>query len=158
MFSLAIMVLITILSFESNAQTKNDLLEVFADKTVKLDGKKLKYREVLTTPQDTAQPILVIYLHGGSGGGSDNKKQIKVPAVGKIYDYLNANNVKAYFLVPQCPSNASWNGDAPLLGTVMHPGNASVAVAPRPVSVALMSHKKIAKRIISMSRLWPITM
>ena len=77
MFSLAIMVLITILSFESNAQTKNDLLEVFADKTVKLDGKKLKYREVLTTPQDTAQPILVIYLHGGSGGGSDNKKQIK---------------------------------------------------------------------------------
>ena len=89
MFSLAIMVLITILSFESNAQTKNDLLEVFADKTVKLDGKKLKYREVLTTPQDTAQPILVIYLHGGSGGGSDNKKQIK------------------------CPSNASWNGDAP---------------------------------------------
>ena len=40
MFSLAIMVLITILSFESNAQTKNDLLEVFADKTVKLDGKK----------------------------------------------------------------------------------------------------------------------
>ena len=113
MFSLAIMVLITILSFESNAQTKNDLLEVFADKTVKLDGKKLKYREVLTTPQDTAQPILVIYLHGGSGGGSDNKKQIKVPAVGKIYDYLNANNVKAYFLVPQCPSNASWNGDAP---------------------------------------------
>jgi len=113
MFSLAIMVLITILSFESNAQTKNDLLEVFADKTVKLDGKKLKYREVLTTPQDTAQPILVIYLHGGSGGGSDNKKQIKAPAVGKIYDYLNANNVKAYFLVPQCPSNASWNGDAP---------------------------------------------
>ena len=33
--------------------------------------------------------------------------------MGKIYDYLNANNVKAYFLVPQCPSNASWNGDAP---------------------------------------------
>ena len=128
MFSLAIMVLITILSFESNAQTKNDLLEVFADKIVKLDGKKLKYREVLTTPQDTAQPILVIYLHGGSGGGSDNKKQIKVPAV-----------------------------RATLLGTVMHPGNASVAVAPRPVSVALMSHKN-AKRIISMSRLWPITM
>ena len=113
MYSLAIMVLITILLFETNAQAKSDLLQVFADKTAKLDGKKLKYREVLTAPEDTAQPILVIYLHGGSGGGGDNKKQMKVPAVGKIYDYLNANNVKAYFLVPQCPSNASWNGDAP---------------------------------------------
>lgn len=113
MYSLAIMVLITILLFETNAQAKSDLLQVFADKTAKLDGKKLKYREVLTAPEDTAQPILVIYLHGGSGGGGDNKKQMKVPAGGKIYDYLNANNVKAYFLVPQCPSNASWNGDAP---------------------------------------------
>ena len=97
MYSLAIMVLITILLFETNAQAKSDLLQVFADKTAKLDGKKLKYREVLTAPEDTAQPILVIYLHGGSGGGGDNKKQMKVPAVGKIYDYLNANNVKAYF-------------------------------------------------------------
>ena len=68
---------------------------------------------MLTAPQDTAQPILVIYLHGGSGGGSDNKKQMNTPAVGKIYDYLNGKNIKAYYLVPQCPGNASWNGDAP---------------------------------------------
>ena len=113
MFSVAIMVLLTALTFETNAQTKNDLLATFADKTAKLDTKKLRYREVLTAPQDTAKPILVIYLHGGSGGGSDNKKQMSSPAVGKIYDYLNENNVKAYYLVPQCPSNASWNGDAP---------------------------------------------
>ena len=73
MFSVAIMVLLTALTFETNAQTKNDLLATFADKTAKLDTKKLRYREVLTAPQDTAKPILVIYLHGGSGGGSDNK-------------------------------------------------------------------------------------
>ncbi len=113
MFTFAIMVLLTALTFETNAQTKNDLLEIFADKTAKLDTKKLRYREVLTAPQDTAKPILVIYLHGGSGGGIDNKKQMSSPAVSKIYDYLNENNVKAYFLLPQCPSNASWNGDAP---------------------------------------------
>ena len=111
--SLTIMVIFTAVLFEANAQTESDLLGVFGDKALKLQGKKLRYREVLTAPQDTAQPILVIYLHGGSGGGSDNKKQMMSPAVGKIYDYLNGNNIKAYYLVPQCPNNASWNGDAP---------------------------------------------
>ena len=111
--SFTIMVIFTSLLFGANAQTESDLLGVFGDKATKLQGKKLRYREVLTAPQDTAQPILVIYLHGGSGGGSDNKKQMMSPAVGKIYDYLNGNNIKAYFLVPQCPGNASWNGDAP---------------------------------------------
>ena len=111
--SFTLMVIFTSLLFGANAQTESDLLGVFGDKATKLQGKKLRYREVLTAPQDTAQPILVIYLHGGSGGGSDNKKQMMSPAVGKIFDYLNENNVKAYFLVPQCPGNASWNGDAP---------------------------------------------
>ena len=103
--SFTLLVIFTTLLFGVNAQTESDLLGVFGDKALKLQGKKLRYREVLTAPQDTAQPILVIYLHGGSGGGSDN--------VGKIYDYLNGNNIKAYYLVPQCPGNASWNGDAP---------------------------------------------
>ena len=111
--SFTILVIFTSLLFGANAQTESDLLGVFGDKALELQGKKLRYREVLTAPQDTAQPFLVIYLHGGSGGGSDNKKQMMSPAVGKIYDYLNGNNIKAYFLVPQCPGNASWNGDAP---------------------------------------------
>ena len=88
MVSLILLAIFTSLLFGANAQTESDLLGVFGDKALKLQGKKLRYREVLTAPQDTAQPILVIYLHGGSGGGSDNKKQMKSPAVGKIFHRL----------------------------------------------------------------------
>ena len=106
MVSLILLVIFTSLLFGANAQTESDLLGVFADKALKLQGKKLRYREVLTAPQDTAQPILVIYLHGGSGGGSDNKKQMMSPAVGKIYDYLNG---RQRFMERRCATTAqSW--------------------------------------------------
>ncbi len=86
---------------------------VFTEKMVKFDKKKVRYREVLTTPTDTAPPALVIYLHGGSGVGSDNEQQLRSPGIGQIYDYLTEHGIKAYFLVPQCEDESSWSGYNP---------------------------------------------
>lgn len=48
----------------------------------------LNYR--LTEKGDSAN-VVVIYLHGGSGQGDDNKTQMKNPAIADIYNYLNDN-------------------------------------------------------------------
>lgn len=99
---------------ESYAQSKSaDLLNVFVERTAKVGKKKLKFREVLTARQDTAAPAIVIFLHGGSGAGNDNKRQMETPGVRHIYDYLNEHAIKAYFLVPQCDDDASWSGFNP---------------------------------------------
>lgn len=54
------------------------------------------------------KPILVIYLHGGSSKGNDNETQIKEAAVSVIARYLTDNSIPSIFIVPQCPSSASW--------------------------------------------------
>lgn len=99
---------------ESYAQIKSaDLLDVFGERTAKVYKKKLKFREVLTASQDTVRPAIVLFLHGGSGAGDDNKRQLENAGVRQIYDYLNEHGIKAYFLVPQCDDNASWSGFNP---------------------------------------------
>ena len=107
MVSLILLAIFTSLLFGANAQTESDLLGVFGDKALKLQGKKLRYREVLTAPQDTAKPILVIYLHGGSGGGSDNKKQMMSPAVGSLLSCAAMSGQR--FMERRCTTAAqSW--------------------------------------------------
>jgi len=90
-----------------------NLFYIFTEKNVKIDKKKIRYREVMTAPTDTARPVLVIYLHGGSGVGSDNEQQLRSPGIGQIYDYLTEHGIKAYFLVPQCEEESSWSGYNP---------------------------------------------
>lgn len=103
-------------NIDANAQGKSksgNLFYVFAEKTVKIDKKKIRYREVLTAPTDTARPAIVIYLHGGSGAGSDNEQQLRSPGIAQIYDYLAEQGIKAYFLIPQCEDESSWSGYNP---------------------------------------------
>ncbi len=103
-------------SFVAWGQSKGkggNLFYVFAEKTVKVDKKKVRYREVMTAPTDTTRPAIVIYLHGGSGAGSDNEQQLRSPGIGQIYNYLTEHAIKAYFLVPQCEDESSWSGYNP---------------------------------------------
>ena len=104
------------LNLHAGAQGKKhggNLFYIFAEKTAKIDKKKIKYREVLTAPTDSARPAIVIYLHGGSGSGSDNEQQLRSPGISQIYDYLTEHGIKAYFLVPQCEDESSWSGYNP---------------------------------------------
>ena len=57
-----------------------------------------------------ASNALVIYLHGRSGSGTDNQKQMEQPGVSAIAKYLKKNKISSYFIVPQCPSDHEWDG------------------------------------------------
>ena len=102
--------------------TDDGLLSAFAERTAKFGKKKIKFREALTAPADTAAPAIVIFLHGGSGAGDDNERQMRTPAVKQIHDHLTRNNIKAFFLVPQCDDDASWSGFNPPPRRGMRPG------------------------------------
>ena len=113
------------LGASAQGRSKGDnLFYVFSEKTVKIDKKKVRYRAVLTAPTDTARPAIIIYLHGGSGAGSDNEQQLRSPGIAQIYDYLAEQGIKAYFLVPQCEDESSWSGYNPPAQTIgtPHPG------------------------------------
>ena len=113
-FIITLLALVAAIALQSQARDRGvDLLKVFAERTVKVDKHKLKYREVLVARHDTVKPAIVIFLHGGSGAGSDNQRQMESPAVRQIYNYLNDHGIKAYFLVPQCDDDASWSGYNP---------------------------------------------
>lgn len=88
------------------AQKGTELLSAFAERTATFGKKQLNYREAITAEHDTVAPAIVIFLHGGSGAGSDNKRQMRSAAVGEIYNYLTEHGIKAYFLVPQCDEDA----------------------------------------------------
>ncbi|MCM1518448.1 MAG: hypothetical protein NC117_07395 [Pseudoflavonifractor sp.] len=44
--------------------------------------------------------IVLLYLHGGSGQGDDNKSQMRTPAIKDIYGYLVNSGKNFTFLVP----------------------------------------------------------
>lgn len=62
----------------------------------------------LYTPKNaTANMPLIVYLHGGSGRGSD----LNLVISGSLPQFLTDASVKdvpAYILMPQCPSNGTW--------------------------------------------------
>ncbi len=60
-----------------------------------------------TPPNATANLPLIVYLHGGSGRGSD----LALVVSGSLPQFLNNGSVKdvpAYVLMPQCPSTKTW--------------------------------------------------
>ncbi len=68
----------------------------------------LPYRQADINLTGSVEPILVLYLHGGSARGSDNEAQIKEPGVSDIYNYLSARGIPATLIVPQCPAGGGW--------------------------------------------------
>ena len=68
----------------------------------------LQYQMLASNIDGAEKPALVMFLHGGHARGEDNQKQIQLQAVNDIKDYILKNNMPAYFLVPQCPSDMEW--------------------------------------------------
>jgi pimeloyl-ACP methyl ester carboxylesterase len=91
----------------------SDLAEPFEARTyVSSDGDTLRYRLMIPLKYDSATRYpLVICLHGSSGSGTDNVKQVitSLPAL-----MLSAYDIRmkypAFLFVPQCPPKAGWGG------------------------------------------------
>lgn len=88
----------------------------FDAKTIDFAGINMPYRIASVNSDSATKPALVIYLHGGSSKGDDNEKQLLEAGIDSIAYYLEAKNIKALFIVPQCPSDKSWGG--PMLGVL----------------------------------------
>lgn len=61
--------------------------------------------ENMTRP-DT--PSLVLILHGKSGCGTDNTRQLASPAVKSLLGFIRSSGEKTVIIVPQCPPDRDW--------------------------------------------------
>ena len=68
----------------------------------------VKYQEFAKLSSDDKMPALLIYLHGKSGCGTDNERQMRVPSVWNIEKYLRESKMPIYFIAPQCPPTHEW--------------------------------------------------
>ena len=68
----------------------------------------VRYRQAYYPADSSAKPALVIYLHGRSGSGEDNNRQLKAGGVEDISNFLRRSGMTAYLVVPQCPTTHEW--------------------------------------------------
>lgn len=62
--------------------------------------------ENMKRPGETA--ALVLILHGKSGAGRDNSRQLSSPAVESLLKFTRSGGVSVLILVPQCPPERDW--------------------------------------------------
>ena len=86
----------------------SDTPVTFTKETGTFAGKSLNYRKAEIG--NSANPVLCLYLHGGSSRGNDNEAQLKEKAVVTISTYLQQKGIASILIVPQCESNGSWGG------------------------------------------------
>ena len=70
----------------------------------------IPYRKAEISSSTDGKFALVIYLHGGSSKGTDNIKQLNEKGIDSIGNYLLKNQIKSILLVPQCPTDKTWDG------------------------------------------------
>ena len=82
---------------------------VFSKEQLSLsDGSVLPYRQMRI---EGANPMLVIYLHGGSSCGTDNETQMNEAGIDSIAQYLLSQDTPTVFVVPQCGNRTKgWGG------------------------------------------------
>lgn len=82
------------------------------------DGDSLQYRLMIPLDYDSTQKYpLVVCLHGSSGCGSDNMKQVaeSLPAY-LLSQPENRRKYPGFLFVPQCPLHFGWGGISGLPG------------------------------------------
>ena len=102
-----VLALMCVLSLGAMAQTET----VFTKEQFPLNsGAVLPYRQMRIAGEN---PMLVIYLHGGSSCGTDNETQMGEPGIDSIAQYLVEQALPALFVVPQCSNRTKgWGGMA----------------------------------------------
>ena len=69
---------------------------------------EINYCQAVENKAGTSKSSLVLVLHGKSGCGNDNKRQLMSPAVKPLLDYIRNHSENAVVIVPQCPANQDW--------------------------------------------------
>lgn len=92
-------------------------------KFVSTSGDTMRYRLLMPLDYDSAQKYpLVVCLHGSSGSGHDNIKQVAtcLPA-SWLSNEENRKKYPAVLFVPQCPDRMTWGGlkGAPSVGALV---------------------------------------
>lgn len=113
LFSIVVGTLCNIGFAQGHHSVPKEIIELFTAKSDSVDNQIFHYRETIICPEASDSAALVIFLHSAGGRGNDNISHLGMPAVKDIYDYLRKHNIHAYFIAPQCPKTASWNGVAP---------------------------------------------
>ncbi len=98
-------VMAVLTSLMANAETENE----FSCENEDFAGVNLNYRMSVINSDIQKAEVIVIYLHGGSARGNDNKAQLQTQAVEDIYNYLKENGYHARILVPQAPDGHQWD-------------------------------------------------
>lgn len=75
-------------------------------------GKVLPYRLLKPLGYDPIRKYpLVVCLHGSSGRGADNVKQVTASLMAQMLsDHKNRTKYPAFLFVPQCPRESDWGG------------------------------------------------
>lgn len=107
MWAIFAFVMIVLTSLMANAEIEND----FSYENENFAGVNLNYRMSVINSDILKPEVIVIYLHGGSAQGNDNKTQLQSQAVTDIYNYLKENGYHARILAPQAPEGHQWDGD-----------------------------------------------
>lgn len=79
-----------------------------AKKTFSGQSGELPYCQFTENMNSDGSATLLLVLHGRSGCGSDNTRQLSSPALRSLLKYLGKNQKKTIILAPQCPSNQDW--------------------------------------------------
>ncbi|MBO4632722.1 MAG: hypothetical protein J5858_12430, partial [Lentisphaeria bacterium] len=69
---------------------------------------KLPYCQFTENMKSDGEPTLLLVLHGRSGCGSDNTRQLSSPALRSLLKYLRRDQKKTIILAPHCPPNQDW--------------------------------------------------
>ena len=124
-FSLVVLLFISIFASATESATAEQYRQVtrrppqidsaklkdFAARKIDTEDGPLQYREAFIDVQEGSSPALVIYLHGSSGRGDDNLRQMRQQGIYAIQDYMKKHGIRGYLLVPQCPSDCRWQGN-----------------------------------------------
>lgn len=75
----------------------------FQPKTFTNGSTTVAYRRAEIGLKEGVNPVIILYLHGGSSKGNDNEKHMGEPGIMSIAEYLKEQHISSIFLVPQCP-------------------------------------------------------
>lgn len=68
----------------------------------------LDYCQFVENKDAPGEPFFVLVLHGRSGSGDDNTRQLTTPAVAPLLNFVRTNAFKTVIIIPQCPADGDW--------------------------------------------------
>ena len=112
-FTTIVIIFASLLSLYSQQKTDTtgnaEYYRKFAFRSFSNENISLPYREAALCQNLGGQSALVIFLHGGSHRGDDNKSQIRGTAIRAIVNYLEKSNIKSIVVAPQCDKDHFWH-------------------------------------------------